>query len=104
MSDPISVRHVIASSDYSERIQKTDAVRDQATREHFAQELERREELKRTQVNESEQDEEVQLREEEERRRQEEEKKRRKAAEAEAEEQPAEELEEPEDHIIDLKV
>ena len=102
MSDPISVRHVIASGDYSERIQKTEAVQDQALREHFTKEMERQERLKRTQVNESDDSEEVRIREEEKQQRREE--KRRKAAAKESEEEEAtEEPKESEEHIIDLR-
>lgn len=108
MSDPISVRHVIASGDYSERIQKAEAVQDQSIREHFAKELEKQEDLKRTQVNESEESDEVKISDEEEekkRRKEEAEKRRQDAkAEEEASEPPTEELEEEQEHIIDLRV
>jgi len=103
MSDPVSVRHVIASSDYSERIQKAEAVQDQIVREQFNQELQRQENLRRTQVTESEEGEEARIRNEERERRRKQEQELREAKDEE-EKPPGEEAEEPGQHLIDLKV
>ena len=107
MGDPVSVRHVIASGDYSERIQKAGAVQDQQQREQFAQEVLRQEELKRSRVNEGDETAEVQIRDEEEKERRRQEEQERRAAEQAAEEEQGiddAEAEVDSDHIIDLRV
>lgn len=106
MGDPLSVRHVIASSDYSERIQKTEAVQGQVVRERFDQELQKQEELRRSQVIESDESEEARIREEERERRRKEAKEAKESTEDEesSEEPPADETAESGDHLIDVKV
>ena len=107
MGDPVSIRHVIASSDYSDRIQKAEAVQDQQQREQFAQEVLRQEELKRTRVNEGDGTTELQVREEEEKERRRREEQERRAAEQASEEEPETDEAEADadgDHIIDLRV
>ncbi|HUX08563.1 MAG TPA: hypothetical protein VMX35_14775 [Acidobacteriota bacterium] len=103
MGDPLSVRHVIASSDYSERIQKTEAVQGQVVRERFDQELQKQEELRRSQVIESDESEEARIREEERERRRKEAKESTEDEES-SEEPPADETAESGDHLIDVKV
>ena len=104
MSDPVSMRHVMAQSDYSERIQKTEQVQQQGVREEFNKELQRQEDLKRTQVTEGEESEEAKIRDEERERRRKEEQEA-----AEAEESGEETPEEAKtsgrgDHLIDVEV
>lgn len=105
MGDPVSIRHVIASSDYSDRIQKAEAVQDQQQREQFAQEVLRQEELKRSRVNEGDETAEALIRDEEEKERRRQEEQERRAAEQAAEEEPeTDDAEAVGDHIIDLRV
>jgi hypothetical protein len=103
MGDPVSVRHVIASTDYSERIQKAEAVQGQSVREQFNKELQRQEELRRTQVNESDESEETRIRDEERERRRKEEQEQQEAQAA-AEEAPEDESADDGDHLIDVTV
>jgi hypothetical protein len=104
MSDPISVRHVIATGDYTERIQKSEAVQDQNIREHFAKELERQDELKRSQVNKGDESDEVRIRDQEEKKQQRQQEERQEAAQETEEEPPSEAPAAKREHIIDLRV
>lgn len=106
MSDPISVRHVIASSDITERITKAEAATNQALGEEFAKELSRQDVLKQQRVVKKEESDKVQIRDD--RRRKEDEEKRRKEART-GEEEAEGETEESEippapRHLIDLQV
>ncbi len=103
MGDPVSVRHVIASSDYSDRIQKAESVQGQVVREHFDKELERQEEQRRSQVNESDESEETRIRDEERERRRKEAKEPKEDEESSEEPVPEEAAAEG-DHLIDVKV
>jgi hypothetical protein len=106
MSDPISVRHVIASSDITDRITKAEAATNQALGEEFAKELSRQDLLKQQKVVKKEESDQVEIHDD--RRRKEEEEKRRKEAKdgSEETEGEAEESALPPAtrHLIDLQV
>lgn len=102
MSDPISVRHVMATADITERITKAEAATNQALGEEFAKELSRQEDRKQTKVNKQEEKDKVK----EERRKKKQDQEKKHAAEQNAEEAELEDgIGEPETkHIIDLQV
>lgn len=104
MSEPISVRHVLASTEVTERITKAEAATQQALGEDFTKELSKQEALKHARV--AKKDENEKIRNEDRRKQREEEERKRQAAEAsENENEDTGEAAPPEtDHIIDLQV
>lgn len=104
MSDPVSMRHVMAQSDYSERVQKAEQVQQQGVREEFGKELQRQEDLKRTQVTEGEESDEAKIRDEERERRREEEQEAAAAEESDEESTEEEQASGQGDHLIDVEV
>jgi hypothetical protein len=104
MSEPISVRHVIASAEVTERITKAEAATQQALGEDFTKELSKQEALKHTRV--AKKDENEKIRNEDKRKKREEEQRKREAAQAaESENEDTGEAAPPAtDHIIDLQV
>ena len=103
MSDPISVRQVMASTDITERVTKAEAATNQSLGEEFAKELSRQNDLKQTRVIEKDQSDKVEVRDQSQKRDQEQKKKDKEKAEAEAEELKAE-VAAQSSHIIDLQV
>ena len=103
MSEPISVRHVIASAEVTERITKAEAATQQALGEDFTKELSKQEALKHTRV--AKKDENEKIRNEERRQKREEDERERQAKAAESENEDTGEAAPPEtEHIIDLQV
>lgn len=103
MSDPISVRQVMASTDITERVTKAEAATNQSLGEEFAKELSRQNDLKQSRVIEKDQSDKVEVRDQSHKRDEQEKKKAKEKAEAEAEEVKAEVKAETY-HIIDLQV
>lgn len=103
MSDPISVRQVMASTDITERVTKAEAATNQSLGEEFAKELGRQNELKQSRVIEKEKGDKVEVRDQSQKREEREKKKAKEQAEAEVEELKADMAEES-NHIIDLQV
>lgn len=101
MSEPISVRHVIASAEVTERITKAEAATQQALGEDFTKELSKQEALKHARVSKKDENEKVR---DEQRRKKREEERKRQAAAASENEDTGEAAPPESEHIIDLQV
>jgi predicted phage-related endonuclease len=103
MADPLSVRHVMATTEIADRITKTEAATNQHLSEDFKNQLQRQEELKQSQVNENEDAKDVKN-DEKEKQRQDKEKERQSKKANDPNEDTGEVAAAPSDHIIDLQV
>lgn len=103
MADPISVRHVMASSEIAERIAKTAATTSTHQDDEFQKHLNRQEELKQSMVNNKDESKNVDN-EDKEGRKRDQERKAKKAAEDDPNQDHGEVAASPSDHIIDLQV
>jgi len=101
MADPISVRHVMATTEIAERIAKTAATTNQHTDDQFQKTLERQENLKQTQVTDKEESKGVDNEDKEKQRR---EKERQAKKEQDPNQDTGEVAAAASDHIIDLQV
>ena len=102
MSDPISVRHVMASAEITERITKAEGTTQQALNEEFTKELSRQEALKQIRIAKEEEQDKVR---DGRRKKERDEEKRKAAAKSESEEESSTEPGDSDsNHIIDLQV
>lgn len=103
MADPISVRHVMATTEIADRITRTEAAAQQHHGEEFKNQLARQEELKQSQVNSKEDNQKVDN-EEKEKQQREKERKAKDQQEEDPNKDTGEVAAAPSEHIIDLQV
>ena len=103
MGDPLSVRHVMATGDITERVQKAEQAQNQALAEDFSKELTKQEMVRQTRVNEK--DENAKIGDDDRKKEREEKEAKERKAKAEAEgEDHVDAIAPGTEHIIDLRV